>query len=49
MSKKVTLELEFKPNSIEFFGDYFALTYEKKEQENPVYSFLSTTKGGDID
>lgn len=30
MSKRVTLELEFQPKSIEFFSDYFLIIYKSK-------------------
>ena len=39
MAKKATLELEYEPKNIEFFGDYFIISYKKMLQEgsNPDF------------
>lgn len=29
MAKKATLELEYQPKNIEFYGDYFIVSYNK--------------------
>lgn len=29
MAKKATLELEYEPKNVEFFGDYFIISYKK--------------------
>lgn len=30
MAKRATLELEFKPKHVEYFGDYFVIIYDQK-------------------
>ena len=34
MAKRATLELEFKPKHLEYFGDYFVIIYDQKGTNN---------------
>lgn len=34
MAKRATLELEFRPKQIEFFGDYFLIIYKRFKKED---------------
>jgi hypothetical protein len=34
MAKRATLELEYKPKQVEFYGDYFVITYKHGRKED---------------